>query len=105
MSESIKDELDRYVEFIASLAGVLQIYLFGSYAYGEPRSSSDVDLMIVVENSLDPFKFAYQIRRGLTDTDLAFDIVVNRKSAFEEASETSAFQKSIKENGVLLYVA
>ena len=105
MSESIKAELDKYVEFISSLSGVLQIYLFGSYAYGEPRASSDVDLMVIVENSLDPFSIAYKIRRGLTDTDLSLDIVVNRKSAFEKASENSAFQKSIKENGVLLYVA
>jgi len=105
MSDSIKAELDKHIKFISSLSGVLQIYLFGSYAYGEPRTSSDIDLMVIVENSLDPFKTAYKIRRGLTDTDLAFDIVVNRKSAFEKASETSAFQKSIKENGVLLYVA
>ena len=102
MSEAIKAELDRYVEFISSLSGVLQIYLFGSYAYGEPRRTSDVDLMVIIENSLDPFKTAYQIRRGLTDTDLALDIVVNQKTAFEEASEKSSFQKSIKENGVLL---
>jgi len=105
MSESIKAELDKYVEFISSLSGVLQIYLFGSYAYGEPRATSDVDLMVIVENSLDPFSIAYKIRRGLTDTDLALDIAVNRKSAFEKASENSAFQKSIMENGVLLYVA
>jgi len=105
MSGEVKAELDKYVEFISSLSGVLQIYLFGSYAYGEPQTSSDVDLMVIVENSLDPFKTAYKIRRGITDTDLAFDIVVNRKTAFEKASETSAFQKSIKENGVLLYVA
>jgi len=105
MSESIKAELDKYVEFISSLSGVLQIYLFGSYAYGEPRTSSDVDLMVIVENSMDPFQIAYKIRKGLTETDLALDIAVNRKSAFENASENSAFQKSIKENGVLLYVA
>jgi predicted nucleotidyltransferase len=105
MDDAIKVELDRYVEFISSLTGVLQIYLFGSYAYGEPRKTSDIDLMIIVENSLDPFKTAYNIRRGLTDTDLAVDIVVNQKSTFEEASKNSSFQKSIKENGVLLFAA
>jgi predicted nucleotidyltransferase len=105
MSESIKAELDKYVKFISSLTGILQIYLFGSYAHGDPRRTSDIDLMVIVENNLDPFKTAYTIRRGLTDTDLTLDIVVNRKSAFEEASMISSFQKSIKENGVLLYVA
>ena len=103
MNEAIKTELDKYVDFISSLAGVLQIYLFGSYAGGEPRKTSDIDLMIIIENDLDPFKTAYKIRRCLTDTDLALDIVVNRKSAFEEASEKSSFQKKVKETGVLLY--
>ena len=103
MSEAVKVELDRYVEFISSLAGVLQIYLFGSHANGEPQETSDIDLMIIIDNNLDPFKTAYKIRRGLTETDLVLDIVVNRKSAFEEASRTSSFQKSIMENGVLLY--
>ena len=103
MSEAVKVELERYVEFISSLAGVLQIYLFGSHAKGEPRETSDIDLMIIIDNNLDPFKTAYKIRRGLTETDLALDIVVNRKSAFEEATNNSSFQKSIKENGVLLY--
>ena len=104
MSEAVKVELDKYVEFISSLSGVLQIYLFGSYANGEPRETSDIDLMVIVENNLDPFKTAYKIRRNLTDTDYSVDIVVNRKSAFEEASKNSLFQKTIKKNGVLLYV-
>jgi predicted nucleotidyltransferase len=105
MSDEIKAELDKYVEFISSITGVLRIYLFGSYASGEPRNNSDIDLMIIVENNLDPFKTAYKIRRGLSETDLALDIVVNRITAFEEASVIASFQKSIKENGVLLYVA
>ena len=105
MSTEIKAEIEKYVDFISSIAGVLQIYLFGSYASGESRTTSDIDLMIIVENNLDPFKTAYYIRKGLIDTDYALDIVVNRISAFEEASAKSSFQKSIKENGVLLYAA
>ena len=103
MSDDVKAELDKYVEFISSLSGVLQIYLFGSFANGDPHENSDIDLMIIVENNLDPFKTAYTIRRNMTDTDFAVDIVVNRKSAFEEASKKSSFQKTIIENGVLLY--
>jgi len=103
MNEEIKVELDKYIDFISSLAGVLQIYLFGSYANGTQKKTSDIDLMVIVENDLDPFKTAYKIRRGLTDTDLVLDVAVNRKSAFEEAKESSSFQKTIKETGVLLY--
>ena len=105
MRDEVKAELDKYVDFISSLTGVLQIYLFGSYANGESHKGSDIDLMIVVENNLDPFRTAYKIRRALAEASLTLDIVVNRLSAFEEASARSSFQKSIKENGVLLYVA
>jgi len=105
MSDEIKIELDKYVNYISSLNGVLQIYLFGSYANGEPQKTSDIDLMVLIENNLDPFKTAFKIRKGLIETDVVLDIVVNRISAFEEASTNSLFQKSIKENGVLLYAS
>jgi len=103
MSEEKKRELEKYIESIAALPGVLQIYLFGSHAYGEPNSDSDIDLMIVVEDSLDPFKTAYKIRRSFVDSDLVLDIIVNKKKAFEKASTEQSFQKIIKDSGVLLY--
>lgn len=103
MSTELRAEIDKCVEYISSLGGVLQIYLYGSYAYGEPRKASDIDLMIIIENNLDPFKLAYTIRRGLTDTDYMVDIVVNRISAFEHASINPSLQQTIKENGILLY--
>ena len=105
MSDEFKAELNRYVDFISALTGVLRIYLFGSYADGEPHKTSDIDLMIVVENNLDPFKTAYKIRRAFAETSFALDIVVNCISAFEEAAASTSFQKAIKENGVLLYAA
>ena len=105
MSEEVKAEIDRCVNYISSLTGILQIYLFGSYANGKSHKTSDVDLMIVIENHLDPFKIAYKIRRGFAEADFTPDIVVNRLSAFEEASINSSFQKTIKESGILLYAA
>jgi len=34
MKDSIKVELNKYVDYISKQEGVLQIYLFGSYAQG-----------------------------------------------------------------------
>jgi len=103
MSEDIKRELDKYIESISAFNGVLQIYLFGSYASGEPKDNSDVDLMVIVENNMDPFKTAFKIRKSLVGSDMILDIIVNKKDAFEKASTEQPFQKNIKENGVLLY--
>jgi len=103
MSDTIKKELDKYISSISALSGVLEIYLFGSHVYGEPNKDSDIDLMILVEDNLDPFKTAYKIRRSFVDSDLELDILVNRKNAFYRASEEPTIQKTIKDNGVLLY--
>jgi len=103
MSEEMRKELNKYVKLISAFTGVLQIYLFGSYVNGEPKENSDVDLMIIVENNMDPFKTAYKIRRSLVGSDMLLDIIVNKKDAFEKASTEQPFQKNIKENGVLLY--
>jgi len=103
MSEEIKKEIDKYIESISAFTGVLQIYLFGSHANGDPKDNSDVDLMVIVENNMDPFRTAFKIRRSLVGSDIMFDIVVNKKDAFEKASREQPFQKSIKENGVVLY--
>jgi len=103
VSEETKKELDKCIESISAFAGVLQIYLFGSHANGVPSENSDIDLMIIVENNLDPFNTAYKIRRSLVGSGKVFDIVVNRKDAFEKASLEQPFQREIKENGVLLY--
>ncbi len=46
-----------------------KIYLFGSYAWGEPNEDSDLDLIIVVEESNEKFykrpRIGYKALRGL----------------------------------------
>ena len=116
MTDFVKSILDDYTEFISSLNGVLQIYLFGSNARGDADKRSDIDLMVIVDDSLDPLKMAYRIQVGLSEIDVesdasfdeimnepALDIIVNRKTAFEEASRVDFFQREVLETGVLLY--
>jgi len=104
MSDFIKDELDKYVKYISALEGVLEIYLFGSYAQGTPNNNSDLDIMVVVQDSFDPIKTAFAINKGLFRMkQLPTDIAVNRLTDFRHASINSFFQKNIKEQGVMLY--
>ena len=37
VNDIVKAVLNTYTEYISSLEGVLQIYLFGSHAYGSPH--------------------------------------------------------------------
>ena len=106
MSENIKQEIDKYIAIISTLSGVLQIYLFGSYAYGEPEEYSDIDLMIIIKDNLDPINASIKINHELVGKRTTpLDIVVNRKKDFSKAANENTIQKLISDNGVLLYEA
>jgi len=100
MNEIIK----MYTQFISSVDGVIRIYLFGSHAYGEPHSESDIDMLVVVDNDLDPLKTNIKINKALAGKrTFPLDIIVNNESAFEKAAENMSLQNRIKNDGVLLY--
>jgi predicted nucleotidyltransferase len=40
----VRDQLSQHVPAAASAAGATRVYLFGSFAWGQPHGSSDVDL-------------------------------------------------------------
>ena len=106
MSEKLKLQLDKYTEIISSFEWVLQIFLFGSHAYGEPQEYSDLDLLVIVDDSLDPINATFRINQqliGIRTTPL--DVVVNRKKDFERAMTGNTIQKLISDTGVLLYEA
>jgi len=106
MTDTVKSALSTYTQHISSVDGVKQIYLFGSYANGNPHSESDIDLMVVVDNSLDPLKTNMRINRALVGKRyFPLDILVNKASVFEEAAEAPTLQNRIKNEGVLLYAA
>jgi predicted nucleotidyltransferase len=102
-NESINTALNMYVDYISSLEGVLQIYLFGSFAYGTSHEQSDIDLMVVVEDSLNTTKTSINIQKGLSNRAVPLDILVNRKSNFYAATNEPTMQRRIQSEGILLY--
>jgi len=104
VQDSVKVTLDKYVSFISSLEGVLQVYLFGSYANGIPDDESDLDLMVVVDDGLDAKRTAIKISNALIGKrEIPLDILVNRNVDFCVFAENPTLQKHIKDEGVLLY--
>jgi predicted nucleotidyltransferase len=98
-----KTELNRYVSHISAIEGVSQVYLFGSHAYGIPNDGSDIDLLVVIDDSLDVVKTAFMIQKGLANRVVPLDVLVNRKSDFNSASEGITLQSHIQKEGLLLY--
>ena len=103
MTDSLKRALDAYIEYISKQEGVLQIYLFGSCANGTTHERSDIDLMVIVDDDRKPGKMAVQFYKGLANTDVPLDILVNRKTTFQKAAEELTIQNTIRNTGVLLY--
>lgn len=57
------------------------IYLFGSHAWGNPHSDSDVDLFVIVSESLErPVKLAQRAHRCLGDLPFSKDVIVRTRA-------------------------
>jgi predicted nucleotidyltransferase len=83
-----------------------KIILFGSYAYGQPKEDSDLDLLVVVKKSnLPRHKRAREIRKqlwGLTDTPK--DILVYTEDEINEWKDVEqAFITKVMNKGRILY--
>lgn len=53
----------------------IDILVFGSRARGDARDDSDVDLVLLIPEGMDPSEAAIAAHRGLRGVDLAFDVV------------------------------
>jgi predicted nucleotidyltransferase len=83
-----------------------KIYLFGSYAYGEPNSDSDLDFYVVIpDDSIRPLDAIRMIYRKLSETrmTLSVDVLAAHTTKFEELSALPTMQRKIAREGALLY--
>jgi predicted nucleotidyltransferase len=81
-----------------------KIILFGSYAYGDPKPWSDVDLLVVMDTSLTPNQQRRAISRALAPKPFAMDIIIRSRRDLEERIPLGDwFLKEIVERGKLLY--
>ncbi len=85
----------------------MELYLFGSYAWGNPDEKSDIDILVVVDSSEDkPHKRPIKGIAALTGLRIAKDILVYTRDEFEElANDVSTLCYKIKQEGVKLYEA
>ncbi len=87
-----------------SVYNPLSLYIFGSYAWGTPTKDSDLDLVVVVENSeLKPYKRAIKGIRALRGLGIAKDILVYTKEEFKTLSEdVSSLMYKVEREGIRL---
>jgi predicted nucleotidyltransferase len=83
----------------------LNIYLFGSFAWGTPHEESDLDLLIVVsKSSKNSYERAVKGYHALRKMTIPKDILVLTKREFDERSnDVTTLCYKAKHEGKLLY--
>jgi len=80
-----------------------KVLLFGSYAYGEPTSDSDVDLLIVMETPLRGVEQAVEIRKAV-DFPFPADLLVRTPQQItERLALGDVFLREVITRGMMLY--
>lgn len=80
-----------------------KIILFGSYAYGEPRPESDVDLLVIMNTELSEVEQALEIRREL-NLMFGLDLLIYTPERYEQRLKWGdSFLKEVQEQGQVLY--
>ncbi len=89
----------KYAELVKQNYSVNQIYLFGSYAKGNAREESDIDVAIVLDKIGDDYleqcTKLFQLRRKI---DLRIEPVL-----LELNNDISGFLNEIQANGLQIY--
>ena len=82
-----------------------QVWLFGSYAWGEPTEDSDLDLlMLVLDESQTSIQHLRQARRCLRDIDMSKDVLIQSAASFDRYKDVrSSLSHKIAEEGLLVY--
>ncbi len=83
----------------------IEIYLFGSYAWGQPTEDSDLDLFIVVDDSQEKrYKRAIPGYTALVGLKVPNEIIVYTKKEFEKnAADITTLAHKIKVDGRRVY--
>jgi predicted nucleotidyltransferase len=81
-----------------------KIYLFGSYAYGEPDEDSDVDVCVIIGNNISRPDMQFRIKKILRVNNIVpSDLFVYNSNVFYDATKLRNIERIIMEKGVLLY--
>jgi predicted nucleotidyltransferase len=103
----------RLREMIRQIADKIQseyepkmIILFGSYAYGEPTTDSDIDLLIIKDTEKRPIDRWIEVKRLLRDITRTFPVsplVYTPKEIEERTATRDFFIEEILEKREVLY--
>jgi predicted nucleotidyltransferase len=99
-----QEAIDDVVRQIAEKFHPQKIILFGSYARGNPRPESDVDLLVIMETQMRDVDQADIIYRSLEIDLFGLDLIVRTpESLAERITLGDSFLKEIVADGIIVY--
>lgn len=104
MAPNTTKYLSDICDIIGNTIDTEEIYLFGSYAYGEPTTDSDFDLYVVIpDGTLRPADAVKRIRRAVFPIQtIPLDVIVCRSEEFQRRQQYASLERKICREGVLL---
>jgi len=108
MPEEISNNLKTIIEKINSNFNTKKIILFGSFAYGSPNDTSDIDLCIIMDlNNERKIQVMREIRNHIYDILLLpLDLVIYTEEEFAtRVSNPTTLEYKIEKEGKVLYAA
>ena len=110
MPKTMLDLIEQYVEAVKKIYGshIRQIILYGSYARGDFRPDSDVDIMILLDMSDLELKAYAQQLSYMTydfnmDNDLDIKTIAKNEEHFNKWVVNYPFYANVRREGVVLY--
>jgi len=102
---NIVEKMDSIKDSILKFVPARYIYLFGSYAYGNPTEESDIDLYIVTPDNISNFSEIYtKIMVDLSYKKIFFiDLLLSKESVFNSRKDKNIFEKTISQKGKIIY--
>lgn len=112
MPQTIQNLMEQYVAEVKKIYGLhlQKVILYGSYARGDFRRDSDVDVMILLDMSdLDLKVYSQQLSYMTYDFNMDHDLdikpIAKSEQHFKKWSVNYPFYANIQKEGVVLYGA
>ena len=98
-------EIERVARRLGITANAEQVILFGSYARGDAREDSDVDLLIIADSRLPRFERSRELYQLFQPYPFGMDLLVYTPAEIERGQRSAvSFVSTVLREGRVLYV-
>jgi predicted nucleotidyltransferase len=103
--DNLSERIDVIKTSILKNVSAKYIYLYGSYAYGNPTEESDLDIYLVTPDSVPNILEVYsKIMVDLSLKKIFFvDLLLSKESVFNKRKTENILEETIFQKGKLIY--